>query len=242
MKQTNIDIAGLENKTAEEVIHIVCEAYGQKNIVLASSFSAEDQVLTHMLQTQYPELPVLTLDTGRLPQETYDVMAETMKKYNMRYTVLSPQAKDIEDMVSQHGPNLFYDSVENRKKCCYVRKVKPLADMLKTYQVWFTGIRNAQSITRTNMACMGRDTAFGLWKASPLLHWSEKDVWNYIHQHAIPYNALHDKGYPSIGCAPCTQAVKQGEDIRAGRWWWENPDQKECGLHDKDGKITREQK
>ena len=211
-------------------------------VALASSLGAEDQVLTDMILSIKPDARIFVLDTGRLHPETYDLMAATIKKYHMCYEVFFPDARDVEEMESECGPNLFYESTENRKRCCNVRKVKPLRRVLSTLDAWITGLRREQAVTRGSVEKVEWDEGNGLIKISPLADWSEKDVWEYIKAHAIPYNKLHDEGYPSIGCAPCTRAIKPGEDLRAGRWWWETPEQKECGLHVVDGRLARKER
>jgi phosphoadenosine phosphosulfate reductase len=223
-------LAGL---SAEDVLRWSFEQFEADKIAIASSLGGEDQVLTEMAVRINPEVNVFTLDTGRLFQETYDVLEETMKKYNMSVQVLFPDSQAVEEMVSTNGPNLFYNSIENRKYCCNVRKVDPLRRKLETLEVWVTGLRRQQSITRNDMKNIEWDEGNGLIKINPLAEWSEEDVWNYIRDNKIPYNRLHDQNFPSIGCAPCTRAVEPGEDVRAGRWWWENPECKECGLHSK---------
>ena len=211
-------------------------------IVFASSFGAEDQVLTHLLWSADGTLPIITLDTGRLPQETYDVMDATRKHFGKPIHVLFPDAQAVETMVREKGVNLFYDSIENRKACCDVRKVRPLKRELKKYQAWITGMRRSQSTTRSNLRRVEYDEANDMVKINPLIDWSRERVWTYIREHGLPYNALHDRGFPSIGCLPCTRAIGPGEDERAGRWWWEEPEQKECGIHIQDGKVVRERR
>ncbi len=216
--------------SAEDLIAAVWQRFDGK-IALATSLGAEDQVLTHMLH-QRVERPVLfTLDTGRLPQETYDVMQATRRRYGVNIEVMFPDFELVQDMVKTHGPNLFYESVELRKRCCYVRKIEPLKRALTGLETWICGLRRGQSTTRTTLERIDVDEQFGLIKIAPLADWSTEQVWDYIKAHEVPYNTLHDRGYPSIGCAPCTRAVPDGLDIRAGRWWWEAPEHKECGLH-----------
>jgi len=224
----------LESKNAQEVLRYALEQYGSK-VGLATSFGAEDVVLMDMLgRIDAEKAYVFTLDTGRLPYETYDVLDAFRKKYPaLKVHVFCPNTAALEAMVAEHGPNLFYESIDNRKKCCNVRKVEPLKRALSQLDAWITGLRREQSVTRTEVLKVENDTAFNLIKFNPLADWSEQDVWDYIRQNDVPYNALHDKNYPSIGCAPCTRAVQEGEDVRAGRWWWETPEQKECGLHAK---------
>ena len=226
------------HQTSEALLAYGLKKFGSK-IVLASSLGAEDQVLTHMVASVYKSARIFVLDTGRLHQETYDTMDKTMKKYGISLEVYFPEAAAIEQMVRTQGPNLFYDSVENRKMCCQIRKVEPLKRVLKTAEAWITGIRREQSVTRKEVQLAEWDEAHGILKLNPLANWSNEQVWSYIKEHNIPYNALHDQGYPSIGCAPCTRAIQPGEDLRAGRWWWENPENKECGLHVVDGKLVR---
>lgn len=228
-----------EGKTPQEIIRWGVDLFGTDKIALSSSLGAEDQVLTDMILKINPAARIFTLDTGRLPQETYDLISETMKKYGMKYEVLFPESGDVETMEKSFGPNLFYGSIEKRKLCCEIRKIRPLKKILSTLDAWICGLRKEQSVTRTQIEKIGWDENFSLVKLNPLADWSENDVWEYIRKNDIPYNKLHDKGYPSIGCAPCTRAVKPGEHPRAGRWWWEEPAKKECGLHVVNGKIQR---
>jgi len=214
----------------QEVLKYFLETYKDK-IGLSSSFGAEDQVLTHMILSIDKTAKIFTLDTGRLPYETYSVMDNTNLKYNIKVDVSFPESSDIEKLYKKQGINGFYKSIENRKACCSVRKIKPLQRALKGLDVWITGLRASQSITRENMELVQYDEVNKVIKLNPLLEWSEEDIWNFIKKHRVPYNKLHDQGYPSIGCAPCTRSIKDGEDIRSGRWWWENPEHKECGLH-----------
>lgn len=197
----------------------------------ANSFGAEDMVLTDLIRNHTPEIGIFSLDTGRLPEETYAVMEKTVAKYGPCISVYFPDPADLEPFLNEHGPNAFYQSVELRKQCCKIRKVMPLKRALKDKKAWITGLRREQAVTRTSLPVSEWDEGNGLQKYNPLTDWSEEDVWNYIKHHDIPYNELHDKNYPSIGCAPCTRAITKGEDVRAGRWWWEDPDSKECGLH-----------
>jgi phosphoadenosine phosphosulfate reductase len=214
----------------EQLIRYFLENFRGK-IALSSSMAAEDQVLTDMICKIDPAVKIFTLDTGRLPQETYDVIESTRRKYGIQIEMLFPDRVQVEQMVNEHGPNLFRDSVENRKLCCQVRKIEPLKRALNGLDVWICGLRKEQSVTRVELEPIEWDQQFGLIKVSPLLDFSSEQVWEYIREHDVPYNALHDQGYPSIGCGCCTRAIKDGEDIRAGRWWWELPEHKECGLH-----------
>lgn len=209
-----------------------------KRIALSSSLGAEDQVLTDIIASSGTDHRIFTLDTGRLPVETYDTIDETNKKYGIKIEVYFPDYISVQEMVNTKGINLFYESAENRKLCCGIRKVEPLGRVLKTIDVWVTGLRKEQSATRSDIELIEWDNANRIMKLNPLKDWSEKEVWDYIKSHNVPYNKLHDKNYPSIGCAPCTRAIEPGEDIRAGRWWWEL-DAKECGLHFQDGKLVR---
>jgi len=216
----------------QEILEYFLKEYKDK-IALSSSFGAEDQVLTHMILNIDKTATIFTLDTGRLPYETYNVMDNTNLKYGVKVDVYFPNAQDVEELYKNQGINGFYESIENRKACCHVRKIRPLQRALKGLEVWITGLRAAQSVTREAMQLVEYDESNRVIKLNPLLAWSEKEVWDFIKENKVPYNKLHDQGYPSIGCAPCTRAVKEGDDIRSGRWWWENPEHKECGLHKK---------
>ncbi len=233
MKEIERYLQETGGKTAWQILLWAVDHFGEKDIALASSLSAEDQVLTDMLVKIAPHARIFTIDTGRLPQETYDVIAETMNRYHIHIEILCPQTGALEQMEQQYGPNLFYESVENRRLCCHTRKVEPLNRILSQLKAWICGLRKEQSVTRAAVEKIERDEAHGLYKVNPLADWTEKQVWDYIREHRVPYNKLHDQGYPSIGCAPCTRAVRPGEDIRAGRWWWEDSQHKECGLHKK---------
>ena len=222
-----------KNSDTKEILEFFLKAYKGK-IAFSSSFGAEDQVLTEMILKIDADAEIFTLDTARLPYETYDVMDKTNLKYKTKIKVYFPKSSDIENLYKNQGINGFYESIENRKECCYVRKIAPLKRALEGVEVWITGLRAQQSISRQEMELFEWDEANGVIKLNPLLLWSHEDVWTYIRSNNIPYNALHDKSYPSIGCAPCTRAVLDNEDIRSGRWWWESPEQKECGLHKKE--------
>jgi len=218
------------NKTPEEVLEYFLNEYGF-DAALSSSFGAEDQVLTHMMLNITKEAHIFTLDTGRLHPETYAVMDATNLKYGTKVKVFFPKHEAVQELYSTQGINGFYESIENRKSCCFIRKIEPLQRALKPLKVWITGLRASQSVTREDLNIIEFDEANDVIKINPLLLWDEKDVWDYIKEHRVPYNKLHDKGFPSIGCAPCTRAVLEGADVRSGRWWWENPEHKECGLH-----------
>ncbi|MDP1709104.1 MAG: phosphoadenylyl-sulfate reductase [Gammaproteobacteria bacterium] len=197
----------------------------------ANSLGAEDMVLADLICTHAPGISQFTLDTGRLPEETYQLIQRVRTRYKLPLRVYFPQPEAVQEFVSSHGPNAFYESVALRKHCCHIRKIEPLRRALAGHQAWITGLRRTQSTTRADTALQEWDADNRLQKFNPLIEWSEQDVWDYIRRFDVPYNTLHDKGYPSIGCAPCTRAITKGEDIRAGRWWWEHEDLKECGLH-----------
>jgi phosphoadenosine phosphosulfate reductase len=200
-------------------------------IALSSSLGLEDQVLTEMVCFIDPTVKIFTLDTGRLFPETYDLIHRTNQKYGIKMQVYFPEAQKVEEMVHSKGINLFYNSIEDRKKCCGIRKIEPLKRAFAGLDVWICGLRRDQSVTRAEMQPIEWDENNGLIKLNPLIDWTEEKVRAYIKAHHIPYNPLHDRDFPSIGCQPCTRAILPGEDLRAGRWWWENPDTKECGLH-----------
>jgi phosphoadenosine phosphosulfate reductase len=207
--------------------------------VFASSLAAEDMVLTDLILKAGLPIGIFSLETGRLHQETLAVVDKVKAHYDYDIALYRPQPELVEQYVTQNGLNAFYDSVEMRKECCRVRKVEPLGRALAGNKAWITGQRRAQSTTRAELSVQEDDAAHGMAKFNPLADWSEQDVWQYIRDNNVPYNSLHDRGYPSIGCEPCTRAIQPGEDVRAGRWWWENPESKECGLHLVDGKLIR---
>lgn len=202
-----------------------------QDVAFANSFGAEDMVLTDLISKYARQIRIFSLDTGRLPPETYALLDQTMNHYGITIYTYFPDAKDIERYITNHGANAFYTSVELRKECCRIRKVEPLKRALAGQQAWLTGLRREQAATRTELPIAEWDEGNRLYKFNPLAEWSQDDVWNYIKAFAVPYNELHDKGFPSIGCAPCTRAIAADEDLRAGRWWWEDPLSKECGLH-----------
>jgi phosphoadenosine phosphosulfate reductase len=238
--QTDIDSAAaqLKGKTPQEVLTWALGNYDK--ISLASSFGAEDVALIDMIAKIKPDADVFTLDTGRLNAETYEVIAKVQQKYTqLQLRIMFPQAEAVEQMVSDKGINLFYDSVENRKQCCFIRKVEPLGRATKGLNAWITGLRRDQTANRSTMETVELDGDRNIAKINPLIDWTNEQVWEYIHANGVPYNALHDQNFPSIGCAPCTRAVEAGEDLRAGRWWWEMSNQ-ECGLHvTSDGRLVR---
>ena len=197
----------------------------------ACSFGAEDMVLLDLIAAHARHIEVFTLDTGRLPAETYALMDQVCDRYSVPLRIYFPNRDDVEAWVEQNGINGFYRSVAQRKQCCHIRKVVPLGRALRGKKAWVTGLRREQSATRQAFEEREWDASSQIFKFSPLLEWTADEVWSYIRSRSVPYNALHDHGYPSIGCAPCTRAVAPGEDVRAGRWWWEEPEGKECGLH-----------
>ncbi len=227
IRDWNLQLTG---KSAQEVIRFFVNEFKGK-IALSTSLGLEDQVLTHMVAEIDTSVRIFTLDTGRLFPETYDLMDITTKKYKINLEVFFPDAEEIEAMVNEKGINLFYDSIENRKLCCRLRKLVPLARAMKGLDAWITGLRREQSVTREDMQVVEWDENNNMLKINPLIDWTEQQAWDYVAMNHVPVNSLHKKGFASIGCLPCTRAIEPGEDIRAGRWWWENPDTKECGLH-----------
>jgi phosphoadenosine phosphosulfate reductase len=217
---------------AAAVIRWASEVFGDR-VCFATSLGSEDQVITHFIAAAAPGIRTFTLDTGRLFAESYELIDRTEARYGRRIEVFSPETKEVESMVSEHGINLFYKNVENRKLCCSVRKIHPLIRALSGVDAWICGLRRDQALTRQQVDVVEWDDQFGIVKINPLWNWQESQVWDFIKRNQVPYNPLHDKGFLSIGCSCCTRAVAAGEDIRAGRWWWEQPEHKECGLHRK---------
>ena len=227
-------ITSIIQKTAvldidEVLIELTKEFPGQ--VTFSTSFSFEDQVITHKILSHQLPITIFTLDTGRLFPETYSVWSATNEKYNTHIKAYYPDHTLLENFVAAKGPNSFYESVENRKGCCYIRKVDPLKRALKNNAIWITGLRAEHSADRHDMPQIEWDESNQIIKYHPILHWTTEEVKQYISQNNIPYNPLHDRGFVSIGCAPCTRAIRPGEDFRAGRWWWEDSTKKECGLH-----------
>lgn len=217
--------------TAEEVLAYFLSTY-KGRIALSSSLSYEDQVLTRMIvSTDKEACRIFTLDTGRLFPETYQLIDATSMTYGVPVEVFFPDYREVQRMVREEGINLFYNSIESRRRCCQIRKLEPLMRAFQGLDVWVCGLRRQQSLTRKDMQVVEWDDMHQLIKVNPLIAWTEQQVKDYIHKYHVPYNKLHDQGYPSIGCEPCTRAVKPGEDIRSGRWWWESPEHRECGLH-----------
>ncbi|MES2880697.1 MAG: phosphoadenylyl-sulfate reductase [Bacteroidota bacterium] len=228
------DILSLQNSIARltitEALELLHRSYPQA-ITFSTSFSYEDQVITHFIAQSKFNIDIFSLDTGRLFPETYSTWMRTLEQFGLPIRSLHPDETDIGNFVSNNGPNAFYESVDLRKQCCYIRKVAPLKKALLGKRVWITGLRAQHSPDRNDFQILEWDETNQVIKYNPLLHWTTGEVRQYIDEHKIPYNSLHDKGFISIGCAPCTRAVKEGEDFRAGRWWWEDASKKECGLH-----------
>lgn len=231
-----MDVNSLNQKfkdtSATKILEYFLKEYGAL-AALSSSLGAEDQVISDIMLKIKKNANIFTLDTGRLHPETYNVMDATNLKYGIKLNVFFPKNNDVQKLYENQGINGFYESIENRKTCCAIRKIEPLQKALKPLKVWITGLRASQSVTREELPIVEFDTVNDVIKVNPLLNWSEKDVWDYIKENRVPYNKLHDQGFPSIGCAPCTRAIEDGADVRSGRWWWENPEHKECGLHTK---------
>lgn len=229
MVLTEQEINDINNSSLQDSLKKVVERFPQ-GVVFSTSLGQEDQVITDAIFKNLLPIKIFTLDTGRLFYETYELLDKTISRYKQPITVYYPQAQAIENYVNTKGVNAFYESVENRKECCYIRKVEPLNRALQGAQVWITGLRSQQSENRLGMHMLEWSEEKQLYKFNPLLHWSLQEVLEYLKQNNVPYNPLHDKGFVSIGCAPCTRAIEPGEDPRAGRWWWEIS-HKECGLH-----------
>jgi phosphoadenosine phosphosulfate reductase len=220
----------IKDRSPEESLTLLAKEFSGK-VVFSTSLGYEDQVITHFIFSNNLPIEIFTLDTGRLFNETYSVLTSTLERYKKPIKVMYPKTNELEKLVTTKGPNSFYESLDNRKECCYIRKVEPLKRALKGNEIWITGIRADQSGNRQDMPALEWDESNQIIKFHPILNWSLTDVKNYVKKNNIPYNSLHDKGFVSIGCAPCTRAIKDGEDFRAGRWWWEQNDKKECGLH-----------
>jgi phosphoadenosine phosphosulfate reductase len=223
--------ASVISKRAQVLVLLQAATKAFSAIAFANSYGAEDMVLTDIIAKEQLAIEIFSLDTGRLPAETYALMGEVEKTYQIKPVVYFPKNDAVEDYVRTKGINAFYESVELRKACCHIRKVEPLKRALANKQAWVTGMRAEQAATRAHLPIREFDEGNQLEKLNPLSDWSEQEVWAYIRLFNVPFNALHNQFYPSIGCAPCTRAVAMGEDVRAGRWWWEDPNSKECGLH-----------
>lgn len=226
IEKLNQQFASLSLEKAFETLSTL----GFKNIAFSTSLGQEDQVLTDVIFKNNHPIKVFTLDTGRLFEQTYDILDKTQKKYNKSISSFAPDNNELEALLDSKGPYSFYDSIENRKECCSIRKINPLQKALKGVDLWITGLRASQSNSRSTLSFFSYDDAFGLPKFNPLVNWTLEEVENYLEQNNVPQNSLHKKGFVSIGCEPCTRAVKPGEEIRSGRWWWEES-KKECGLH-----------
>ena len=230
MNLTEVISKQIKDLGIEKSLAVLADIFPGK-VIFSTSFGWEDQVLTHMIFSEKLPVKVFTLETGRLFPETYSVWNRTLERYGQPVHAYYPETAAVENMVSLKGPTSFYESVENRKECCGIRKIEPLKRALDGNEIWITGIRAEQSANRESMENLEWDAENRIIKFHPLFNWSLEQVKDYIRENNIPYNSLHDKGFPSIGCAPCTRAVNEGEDFRAGRWWWEDANKKECGLH-----------
>lgn len=217
----------------EQILNVLkkLEAEHKNKIVFTTGFGFEDQVITDLICSNSLDIKLVTLDTGRLFEETYKTYRSTLEKYGKQITPFFPSNEKVEELLEKKGPFSFYESIENRKECCFIRKVIPLGRVLEGMDVWITGLRAEQSAGRSALSFFEWDEGFRLLKYNPLLNWNFEMVQNYIKENHVPYNVLHDRGFTSIGCAPCTRAVLPGEDFRAGRWWWEKNSGKECGIH-----------
>lgn len=238
MSFANVPVDFVEHlEETEAILARVAEEFSPA--VFASSLAAEDMVLTDIIFRNELAIDIFTLETGRLHAETLAMLPRISARYGREIILFQPEQTAVDEYVNKFGRNAFYDSIDLRKECCRIRKVEPLQRALAGKKAWVTGQRRAQSSTRAELAVQEDDVANNMQKFNPLAAWSEDDVWRYLRANQVPYNPLHDKGYPSIGCEPCTRAIQPGEDVRAGRWWWENADTKECGLHMVDGKLIR---
>ena len=239
IKGEKINQGEFDRKTAEEVLKFALKKFGNK-VALASSFGAEDVVLIDLISKIDKNANIFTLDTKRLHKETYEVAERIKKEYGVKIKVYFPDKKKVEELERTKGLFSFRESIENRKECCNIRKVEPLKRALAGLDAWITGLRREQVVTRANIHKIEIDEAHNnIIKFNPLADWTEKQVWSYIKKNDVPYNKLHDKNFPSIGCEPCTRAIKPGEDFRAGRWWWEKPEKRECGLHICDEELLK---
>jgi phosphoadenosine phosphosulfate reductase len=221
----------LEQKAAAVRDHLAAAVREHGRVVYSNSLGAEAMVLTDIIWSHVPEIDIFSIDTGRLHEETYELLEKLQRRYKRKLRVVYPDAQALEGLVSEQGVNGFYDSLEARLACCRIRKVEPFKRAIAGYGAWVTGVRREQSVARAQAQPQEWDTEYGLYKVSPLLEWTEEHVWQYIRARKLPYNSLHDRQFPSIGCSPCTRAIQPGESRRAGRWWWEQPESRECGLH-----------
>jgi phosphoadenosine phosphosulfate reductase len=223
----------VKHMNAEEIVSWALVTFSTQKIALASSFSVEDQVLTHILLNAEPNARIFTLDTGRHFQETYNVWQNSIDKFHWNYEVCFPEHTEVAELIDKSGPNLFYTSIETRKACCAVRKTHPLDKVLSTVDAWIVGLRAEQAVTRNALEPVEWDEIHGIFRISPLFNWTEKEAFSYAHKYSLPLSELYEKGFRSIGCAPCTRGIGPQDDVRAGRWWWEEPEHKECGLHNR---------
>jgi len=221
----------LEQKAAAVRDQLKAAVREHGRVVYSNSLGAEAMVLTDIIWTQVPEIDMFSIDTGRLHEETYELLGKLQRRYRRQLRVVYPDASALEALVASQGVNGFYDSLEARLACCRIRKVEPFKRAIAGYDAWVTGVRKEQSATRARAESVEWDSEYGLHKVSPLLDWTEEQIWQYIRVRKLPYNLLHDRQFPSIGCSPCTRAIQPGESRRAGRWWWEQPESRECGLH-----------
>ena len=231
MKQLEIYQNILRSKSPVEIIDWCLHEFTESKIALSTSFSIEDQVITHLLVKTGKKPAFFTVDSGRLFQETFDTMQKTIDQYNIAIKTYSPDTTDLQRMMSENGPNFFYDSLESRKLCCQIRKVEPYQRALKDFDICISGRRMDQAGSRQDLKILEWDNKNRLYKLNPLINWTEAETFQFINDHKIPFNSLYNRGYRSIGCAPCTRAIGKNDDIRSGRWWWENPEHKECGIH-----------
>lgn len=228
-----------EHTSATDILKWTYDHFDADRIKLSTSFGAEGMVLIHMLVSMGLKPRIFTIDTGRNFQETYDVWEETLQRYEVEIEAFYPEPADLRELLKDRGPNLFYENVENRKSCCHVRKVLPLQRALDDADVWLAGLRRQQGESRQALDIISPNKQHGVIKVCPLANWFEENVWTYVRSNGVPYNKLYDKGFLTIGCAPCTRPVRPAEGIRSGRWWWEDDDKKECGIHIEDGKVVR---
>ena len=233
-----VDPAAWESLNAERILEKAFETFDGR-LVFASSMGKEDQVLTDLIAKSGLKIDIITLDTGRLFPETYDLIEETNLKYGLKIRAVFPDGAAVQGMIDRDGVNLFRKDIEHRKLCCRIRKIEPLKKALAGYGAWLCGLRREQSENRSSLPKIVKDETFGLWKISPLADWSDEELDAYVEANGVPVSPLHSKGFPSIGCAPCTRAVAPGEHPRAGRWWWEADCKRECGLHFSNGKLVR---
>ncbi len=231
-----------ETQSATEILRWTFAHVDANKVAFSTSFGAEGMVLLHMMVSMGLKPRVFTVDTGRQFQETYDVWNEAVQRFGVEIEAYSPDAEDLRRLLEGHGPNLFYESVENRKRCCYVRKVAPLQRALAGADVWLAALRRSQGESRQAIPIIARNELYSLYKICPLANWLEENVWTYIRSNDVPYNKLYDEGFKTIGCRPCTRPVRMGEDVRSGRWWWEESEQKECGIHLENGQVARTKK